>query len=78
MASGLIAGEALCGIAVASILARKLAQNPHAEAKLYQFALGNSLVTAVIAFVVLAGLMVFLPLANAGSPDDPAPPTAIM
>ena len=78
MASGLIAGEALCGIAVASILARKLAQNPHAEAKLYQFALGNSLVTAVIAFVVLAGLMIFLPLANAGSPDDPAPPTAIM
>lgn len=78
MASGLIAGEALCGIAVASILARKLAQNPHAEAKLYQFALGNSLVTAVIAFAVLAGLMIFLPLANAGNPDDPAPPTAIM
>src|SRR5215475_5920963 len=63
MASGLIAGEALCGIAVASILARKLAQNPHAEAKLYQFALGNSLATAVIAFAVLVAVMIFLPLA---------------
>ncbi|HUB01647.1 MAG TPA: oligopeptide transporter, OPT family, partial [Terriglobales bacterium] len=37
-ASGLIAGEALCGIAVAAILAQKLAKDPHAEARLYQFA----------------------------------------
>jgi putative OPT family oligopeptide transporter len=77
-ASGLIAGEALCGIAVAAILARKLAQDPHAEARLYQFASGNYLITAVIALAVLVAVMIMVPLANAGRPEDPAPPTAIM
>jgi len=77
-ASGLIAGEALCGIAVAAVLARKLAQDPHAKAQLYQFASGDNLITAVIALAVLVAVMVFLPLANAGRPEDPAPPTAIM
>jgi putative OPT family oligopeptide transporter len=77
-ASGLIAGEALCGIAVAAVLAQKLAKDPHAKAQLYQFASGNNLITAVIALAILAVVMVFLPLANAGRPEDPAPPTAIM
>ncbi|HWJ48573.1 MAG TPA: OPT/YSL family transporter, partial [Candidatus Udaeobacter sp.] len=77
-ASGLIAGEALCGIAVAGILARKLAHDPHAKAQLYQFASGNHLITAVIALAILVAVMVFVPLANAGRPEDPAPPTAIM
>jgi putative OPT family oligopeptide transporter len=77
-ASGLIAGEALCGIAVAAIIARQLANNPHAEARLYQFAIGNHLIMAVIALAILVGVMIFVPLANAGRPEDPAPPTAIM
>jgi putative OPT family oligopeptide transporter len=77
-ASGLIAGEALCGIAVAGVLARKLAKDPHAKAQLYQFASGNHLITAVIALAILVAVMVFVPLANAGRPEDPAPPTAIM
>ena len=77
-ASGLIAGEALCGIAVAAVLARKLAVDPHAKAQLYQFASGNNLITAVIALAVLVAVMVLVPLANAGRPEDPAPPTAIM
>jgi putative OPT family oligopeptide transporter len=77
-ASGLIAGEALCGIAVAAILARKLANDPHAEARLYQFASGNHLISAAIALAVLVAVMIFVPLANAGRPEDPAPPTAIM
>jgi putative OPT family oligopeptide transporter len=76
-ASGLIAGEALCGIGVAAILARKLAQDPHAEAKLYQFAIGNP-VTSLLAFAALVAVMILVPLANAGRPEDPAPPTAIM
>ena len=33
---------------------------------------------AVIVLVGLAVLMIRLPLANAGHPDEPAPPTAIM
>ena len=77
-ASGLIAGEALCGIAVAAVLARKLAKDPHAKAQLYQFASGNHLITAVIALAILVAVMIWVPLANAGRPEDPAPPTAIM
>jgi putative OPT family oligopeptide transporter len=77
-ASGLIAGEALCGIAVAAVLARKLHYDPDALPQLYQFASGNHLITAVIALAVLVAVMVWVPLANAGRPEDPAPPTAIM
>ena len=77
-ASGLIAGEALCGIAVAAVLARKLHHDPDALPQLYQFASGNHLITAVIALAVLVAVMIWVPLANAGRPEDPAPPTAIM
>ena len=77
-ASGLIAGEALCGIAVAAVLARKLHYDPDALAQLYQFSSGNHLITAVIALAVLVAVMIWVPLANAGRPEDPAPPTAIM
>jgi putative OPT family oligopeptide transporter len=77
-ASGLIAGEALCGIAVAAIIARRLAQDPHASTTLYDFGIGNSPITSLIALLVLSLVMVLLPLANAGRPEDPAPPTAIM
>ena len=77
-ASGLIAGEALCGIAVAAIIARRLASDPRASTTLYDFGIGNSPFTSLIALVVLALVMVLLPLANAGRPEDPAPPTAIM
>jgi len=77
-ASGLIAGEALCGIAVAAILAQKLAKDPHAEARLFQFVSGDHLITAVIALAVLVAVMILVPLSNAGRPEDPAPPTAIM
>jgi putative OPT family oligopeptide transporter len=77
-ASGLIAGEALCGIAVAAVLARKLHYDPDALPQLYQFPSGNHLITAVIALAVLVAVMVWVPLANRGRPEDPAPPTAIM
>jgi len=33
---------------------------------------------ALVALVILTIVMVFVPLANAGRPEDPAPPTAIM
>jgi len=77
-ASGLIAGEALCGIVVAAIIARKIAHDPNAEAKLYQFAIGDHWFMAVLALAALVAVMVWVPLANAGRPEDPAPPTAIM
>jgi putative OPT family oligopeptide transporter len=77
-ASGLIAGEALCGIVIAGIIARKLASNPHADAQLSQLSVGNNWISGLIGLAVLAAVMIKLPLANAGSPDEPAPPTAIM
>jgi putative OPT family oligopeptide transporter len=77
-ASGLIAGESLCGIAIAAIIARRMAQNPHAEAKLFQFASGNYWISGLVGLALLVAVMIWLPLANHGGPDEPAPPTAIV
>ncbi|HET9406652.1 MAG TPA: oligopeptide transporter, OPT family [Candidatus Sulfotelmatobacter sp.] len=77
-ASGLIAGEALCGIAVAAVIARRLAHDPHAKTELHHLAIGDSPFTSLVALAVLIAVMILVPLANAGRPEDPAPPTAIM
>jgi len=69
-ASGLIAGEALCGLVIAAIVG-----TGH---QLYQMMIGNAWWTGLIGLAVLVFVMIKLPLANAGSPDEPAPPTAIM
>jgi putative OPT family oligopeptide transporter len=69
-ASGLIAGEALCGLVVAGIVGsrgRMFTLIEHAPG-----------FTAVIALAVLAAVMIKVPLANKGRPEDPAPPAAIM
>jgi hypothetical protein len=36
------------------------------------------LVLSLLALVILAAVLIRVPLANAGRPDEPAPPTAIM
>jgi putative OPT family oligopeptide transporter len=67
-ASGLIAGEALCGLVIAGIWQGKtprVFESPH-------------WIGMIIAFLVLFVVMIRVPLANAGKPDEPAPPTAIM
>ncbi len=69
-ASGFIAGEALMGIVIAVFKFRKwpipvIFQHPNVFA-------------GFIVLVILAVVMIRVPLANAGSPDEPAPPTAIM
>ena len=69
-ASGLIAGEALCGLVIASIVG-----TGHAMPDL---GIGNAWITGLIGLAILVAVMIKLPLANAGSPDEPAPPTAIM
>jgi putative OPT family oligopeptide transporter len=75
-ASGLIAGEALCGIAIAAIIARQLARG--GPGQLFQLSSGNHWISGLIGLAFLIAVMIKLPLANAGSPDEPAPPTAIM
>ncbi len=69
-ASGLIAGEALCGLVIAGLVgAGKNVTLVNWSAPFW---------AALIALAVLVFAMIKVPLANAGSPDEPAPPTAIM
>jgi putative OPT family oligopeptide transporter len=71
-ASGLIAGEALCGLVVAAIVSSR------ASKSMFTVMEKAPWFAAIIALAVLVFIMVKVPLANAGSPDEPAPPTAIM
>ncbi|HEX8984818.1 MAG TPA: oligopeptide transporter, OPT family, partial [Bryobacteraceae bacterium] len=69
-ASGLIAGEAMMGLVIAGLR--------FFEVKLPSLFAEPSFLAGMAVLALLALLMVKLPLANAGSPDEPAPPTAIM
>jgi putative OPT family oligopeptide transporter len=69
-ASGLIAGEALCGLGVAALVG-----TGHDVTLLKWTA---PFPAALIALAVLVLVMIQVPLRNAGRPDEPAPPTAIM
>ena len=74
-ASGLIAGEALLGLVFAALQFKQ-----EWIPDLSRFAPGGS-PSYLLGFLVLAGLAVLLirlPLSNAGSPDEPAPPAAMM
>jgi putative OPT family oligopeptide transporter len=75
-ASGMIAGEAIFGLVVAAFFFFKkplpgqsplpvIFEHPH-------------VLSGFIVLLILTAVMVRVPLANAGSPDEPAPPTAIM
>ena len=69
-ASGLIAGEALLGLVTATFNffdkpLKKIFENP-------------SYAAGVAVLVVIAFVLVRYPLGNAGSPDEPAPPQAMM
>ena len=74
-ASGLIAGEALCGLVIAAFRGVEKSRNSKI---LPEISANPSDYIGVVVFLLLAILMVRLPLANAGRPDEPAPPTAIM
>jgi len=69
-ASGLIAGEALCGLVIAGLV------GSGRDVTLVHWT--PSIGAALAALAVLLIVMIRVPLANAGRPEDPAPPTAIM
>jgi putative OPT family oligopeptide transporter len=69
-ASGLIAGEALMGLVKAGFSA---ANRPMPEI----FA-APPLIMSFLALLILAAVLIWVPLSNAGRADEPAPPTAIM
>ena len=75
-ASGLIAGEALCGLGVAAI--KGLKASGKISWDLPTVFAHPHILRGLIALAFLAVLMVQVPLRNAGHPDEPAPPTAIM
>jgi len=74
-ASGLIAGEALCGLVVAGFRA---AEKTKGHAILVDATWAGTDWLSILMLIALGVLMVRLPLLNAGRPDEPAPPTAIM
>jgi putative OPT family oligopeptide transporter len=69
-ASGLIAGEALCGLVIAGLV------GAGKDVTLVRWT--PAIWAALAALAALVLVMIRVPLANAGSPDEPAPPTAIM
>lgn len=70
-ASGLIAGEALVGLVWAAMQFLPKERIP-------DFGFGEWYSIGALVLAGLGLLMVLLPLSNAGSPDEPAPPTAMM
>jgi putative OPT family oligopeptide transporter len=69
-ASGMIAGEALCGLLIAGLV------GSNHDVTLFKWT--PPFLLALGALAILAIVMIRVPLANAGRPEDPAPPTAIM
>jgi len=73
-ASGLIAGEALMGLVIAAVVAIRPDKTfPQVKA---MAAAAPWLALPVLAF--LGWYLINVPLRKAGSPDEPAPPTAVM
>jgi peptidoglycan/LPS O-acetylase OafA/YrhL len=70
IASGLIAGEALTGLLFATFRFRDI--------KIPEIFADPSYLLGFAVLVILGFVMVRLPLANAGNPDDPAPPAVMM
>src|SRR5215831_10585655 len=69
-ASGMIAGEALCGLVIAGLV------GSGRDVALVHWKAPISAALAVL--VALIAVMVRVPLSNAGNRDEPAPPAAIM
>ncbi len=72
-ASGLIAGEAILGLVWAGL--QFAPQNVRKHLQLFGH---PSYLVGLAVLVLLALIMIRMPLASAGSPDEPAPPVAMM
>jgi putative OPT family oligopeptide transporter len=77
-ASGLIAGEALMGLFIATVVFAK--DQMGLEAKFWTLEMFQSIASwlAIPVFAVLALYLIYVPLSKAGRADEPAPPTAMM
>jgi putative OPT family oligopeptide transporter len=70
IASGLIAGEALTGLIIATF--------KFFDLNIYQFFKEPSYLIGFAVIAALGFMMIHLPLSKAGRPEDPAPPAAMM
>jgi putative OPT family oligopeptide transporter len=77
-ASGLIAGEALMGLFIATVVFVRDRVEHKAEFWTLPGFDGVAPWLAIPVFLILAGYLVWIPLSKAGRPDEPAPPTAMM
>jgi len=76
IAAGLIAGEALIGLLFAALAFGSVNYETFLSKTVSFFPLGFWF--ALVVLVFLAWLLVQIPLWNAGAPDEPAPPSAVM
>jgi len=70
LAAGFIAGEALTGLAfapfkIAEVAILKIFANPPIE-------------LGIVVLLIIAAVLIYIPLRNAGKPDEPAPPAVSM
>jgi putative OPT family oligopeptide transporter len=77
-ASGLIAGEALIGLFIAVVVFIRDRMGEKAEFWTVPGFADIAPWLAIPVFLILALYLVRMPLAQAGAPDEPAPPTAVM
>ena len=69
-ASGMIAGEALTGLVTATFSFLKIKVPVVFEHPSY--------IAGIVVLLVLSYVLIKVPLSNAGRPEDPAPPAAIV
>ncbi|MGD0339524.1 MAG: oligopeptide transporter, OPT family [Bacteroidota bacterium] len=77
-ASGLIAGEALMGLFIATVVFVR--DRVSGTPEFWTLKVFESIASwlAIPVFVLLAAYLILVPLSKAGRPDEPAPPTAMM
>jgi hypothetical protein len=71
LASGLIAGEALVGLMFAFFAVVDI------DISMFFIFEEPTFLLSLLVFVVIGYVLVKVPLANAGKPDEPAPPSAV-
>ncbi|HTP81114.1 MAG TPA: oligopeptide transporter, OPT family [Bacteroidota bacterium] len=77
-ASGLIAGEALMGLVIATVVFVNDRLGKPPEFWAIEALNGVAPYLAVVFFALLAAYLIVIPIRKAGSPDEPAPPSAMM
>jgi putative OPT family oligopeptide transporter len=77
-ASGLIAGEALMGLFIATVVFVRDQMGQKAEFPPIEMFQSIASWLAIPIFAVLALYLIYVPLSKAGRADEPAPPTAMM